>query len=159
HLETRCNGLGHGGCQASCLLFWKTEWLKPVEGPCGEAQTQPTIESSDVLVSACTQSSDSTGNEIRYRCQATRLPYATTDLKWWDPRQYVEDLTSGNVGIGRILAGAIYMTALALSRAGIGLGRPIRWLFDRFHALWGGAPFPRRTGTIPDGESTPVVTL
>src|SRR5712664_1248380 len=32
HLETRCSGLAHGGCHASCLLFWKTEWLRPLNG-------------------------------------------------------------------------------------------------------------------------------
>src|SRR5215472_391391 len=26
----RCDGTGHGGCQAGCRLFWKTAWLKPV---------------------------------------------------------------------------------------------------------------------------------
>src|SRR5215475_2179950 len=32
HLETRCNGEAHGGCQAACLIFWKEAWLKPVRG-------------------------------------------------------------------------------------------------------------------------------
>src|SRR5262249_12292145 len=35
HLETRCNGSAHGGCQAKCMLFWKDEWLKPVAGATG----------------------------------------------------------------------------------------------------------------------------
>src|SRR6266481_3430540 len=30
HLETRCDGRAHGGCQAGCLIFWKEAWLKPV---------------------------------------------------------------------------------------------------------------------------------
>ena len=30
HLETRCDGGSHDGCQASCLLYWKEDWLKPV---------------------------------------------------------------------------------------------------------------------------------
>src|SRR5215475_13968890 len=30
HLDTRCDGAAHGGCQAGCLLFWKVAWLKPV---------------------------------------------------------------------------------------------------------------------------------
>src|SRR3954471_16129673 len=30
HLETRCDGSAHGGCQAGCLIFWKDAWLKPV---------------------------------------------------------------------------------------------------------------------------------
>src|SRR2546427_33509 len=28
HLETRCDGRAHGGCQAGCLIFWKEAWLK-----------------------------------------------------------------------------------------------------------------------------------
>ena len=32
HLETRCDGEAHGGCQAGCLLYWKQAWLKPVSG-------------------------------------------------------------------------------------------------------------------------------
>src|SRR4051794_29503598 len=31
HLEgLRCTGAAHGGCEALCLIFWKTAWLKPV---------------------------------------------------------------------------------------------------------------------------------
>src|SRR5271166_6099637 len=30
HLDTRCDGSAHGGCQASCLIFWKDAWLRPV---------------------------------------------------------------------------------------------------------------------------------
>src|SRR5262249_53320403 len=36
HLEgLRCSGEAHGGCEAACLIFWKTTWLRPVCG--GEA--------------------------------------------------------------------------------------------------------------------------
>ncbi len=31
HLETRCDGSGHGGCEAGCLIFWKEAWLKRAE--------------------------------------------------------------------------------------------------------------------------------
>ena len=32
HLEgLRCDGAGHDGCQAGCLLFWKESWLKRVD--------------------------------------------------------------------------------------------------------------------------------
>src|ERR1043165_130425 len=31
HLQDiRCDGAGHGGCQAGCLIFWKEAWLKRV---------------------------------------------------------------------------------------------------------------------------------
>src|SRR6188508_3609143 len=33
HLDLRCDGSGHDGCQAGCLLFWKTQWLHPADGP------------------------------------------------------------------------------------------------------------------------------
>src|SRR5208282_5532262 len=32
HLEgVRCDGSGHDGCQAGCLIFWKEAWLKRAE--------------------------------------------------------------------------------------------------------------------------------
>ncbi len=161
HLETRCSGLAHGSCQASCLLFWKTAWLKPIEGNSdATASAQPqAARFADSVVDTCTKSIDPADGEVRYRCQATQLPYATADLKWWNLRQYIEDFRSGNVGIGRILSGALYMAAYALSQAGIGLGRPIRWFYDKFYPLWGGSPFPRRSGTVLEGEPTPTGTL
>src|SRR5262249_19250469 len=30
HLATRCDGEPYGGCEASCLIFWKEAWLKRV---------------------------------------------------------------------------------------------------------------------------------
>lgn len=161
HLETRCSGLAHGGCHASCLLFWKTEWLKPLNEKARSIANweQQQVEINESVVKTSTQSVDPTDGEIKYGCQATRLPYATTDLEWWDPRQYIEDVSSGNVGIGRLLAGAIYMATIALSRAGVGLGRPIRWFYDKFYPLWRGAPFPRRSGPILEAQPTPVSQL
>lgn len=161
HLDARCSGQAHGGCDATCLLFWKLEWLKPLE-----KKEQTTRETGSEMhgcteadVEAASKTIDPANGEVTYWCQATQLPYATTNLEWWDVRQYWEDLRSGNVGIGRILSGAIYMAVHSLSRAGVGLGRPIRWFYDKFYPLWGGAPYPRRTGTIPDDQPTPMKTL
>src|SRR5215831_4248377 len=124
HLDTRCSGLAHGGCHASCLLFWKTTWLKPVKDGAdssGNANSQTVNHHQESVVESNAASVDPEDGEIRYRCQATRLHYATSELNWWDLRQYIEDLTSGNVSIGRILSGLVYMTACSLSKAGIGL--------------------------------------
>jgi hypothetical protein len=160
HLETRCDGSAHGGCQASCLLFWKDAWLKPGD----ENDTAHTNRSfgaracqeSDVW--SCTTAKAS-GPDPVYVCQATRLPYATADLEWWDIRQYIEDYSSGNVGLWKVLCGAVYFLYYAISKAGIGLGRPMRWFYDTFYPLWRGAPFPRRHGIIPESEATPTKTL
>src|SRR5262249_51212493 len=128
HLETRCDGSAHGGCQASCLLFWKLDWLKPVGD--GVQKSEPgsaTARDTETDVYGRTQTPDAKDGLPKYVCQAAQLPYASTNLDWWEIGQYIEDYRSGNVGLGRILSGAIYMAALWLSRAGIGLGRPIRW--------------------------------
>src|SRR3984885_1774544 len=44
HLETRCDGLAHGGCQAGCLLFWKEAWLKRVDGTAASAMKTPAFD-------------------------------------------------------------------------------------------------------------------
>src|SRR5581483_7079855 len=32
HLDAvRCDGAGHGGCEAGCLMFWKEAWLRRVD--------------------------------------------------------------------------------------------------------------------------------
>ena len=102
---------------------------------------------------------DANGGPPVYVCQATRLPYATTDLAWWDVRQYIEDYRSGNVGLRRMLSGLVYSTYYNLSQAGIGLGRPMRWLYNKLRPLWRGTLFPRTSGTIPEGQPTPTVSL
>src|SRR5438552_14059476 len=30
--DPRCDGSGHGGCQAGCRLLWRTDWPRPVPG-------------------------------------------------------------------------------------------------------------------------------
>jgi hypothetical protein len=94
-----------------------------------------------------------------YVCQATQVPAATEPLPWWDIRQYAEDLASRNVGLDRIARGFIYMGYHSLINAGIGLGRPLRWLYDAFQFLRRGIPYPRRSGKIPVGSKTPSVNL
>jgi hypothetical protein len=158
HLDTRCDGSAHGGCQASCLLFWKLEWLKPVDRK-DAPRERSSSDCSEQRLQKLTTTEDTNDPSPKYVCQATQLPYATSKLEWWEASQYLEDYTSGNVGLGRVLSAGIYMLAHRLSKAGIGLGRPIRWFYDNFHFLWGGAPYPRRQGTIPDGSPTPVAEL
>jgi hypothetical protein len=165
HLETRCDGEAYGGCQAGCLIFWKEAWLKRVGGPAGAADG---INVSDARTRysdyGCTEEEVLAGvyapgqqdePDPAYVCQATQLPYATTDLPWWDLRQYVEDFTSGNVGLWNIVKGSVYATYSMLGNAGLGLGRSLRWIYDRFHPLWKGTLFPRSTGTIPLDQPTP----
>jgi hypothetical protein len=174
HLETRCDGHAHGGCQANCLIFWKEVWLKRVADPSkscapaafdsegrpnGSGSTGGCTESG--VLAATRQQTNPPDSEPVYRCQATRLPYATTDLGCWDIRQYLEDYSSGNVGIVRILSGAVWMSYFTLHwiLREVGLGKIAPWFFDKFRPLWRGTPFPRRTGRIPAGKPTPSRVL
>jgi hypothetical protein len=172
HLDTRCDGSAHGGCQAGCILFWKLAWLRPLGKKPPQDAGFPHAPSSprfgaDSSVAGCSESVvwdractvPAEGEEPSYVCQATRLPYATTDLEWWDLRQYVEDYRSGNVGLWSLVCGPIYFLVYWLTRAGIGVGRPLRWFYDTFYPLWAGAPFPRRRGVIPAGQRTPGKSL
>lgn len=170
HLETRCNGDAHGGCQAGCLIFWKEAWLKRVDTNPNRSVRHPLTHDSELEQfrnpNGCTleelwrgtQSSNVHEKEPIYVCQATRLPYATTDLQWWDIRQYIEDYRSGNVGILTMLKGLIYSSLFHLSNLR-GLGWRMRRFYDKTHSLWRGIPWPKGRGAIPMGEPTPTQTL
>lgn len=119
HLNTRCDGKGHDGCEAQCLLFWKTAWLKPIENP-GAAHrrdsAQAHVAKLNVLRSATRRISEE-GN-VAYRCQATEVVRATTNLPSRNIGQYFEDITTGNVSLPRFARyfGIAVLKAL-LSRA------------------------------------------
>jgi hypothetical protein len=189
HLETRCDGEAYRGCQTACLIYWKEAWLKRVNNSEHSAvsseQLPKSLPALDPLnpatlgnslprpldhgdssfcteedVWAATQVADQGGSgEPRYVCQATQVFDFTKPLPWWNIRQYVEDCTSGNVALGEMLQGFIYASYTSLIQAGIGLGPPLRWIYNRFQALWGGMPHPRISGRIPAGQSTPTLDL
>lgn len=169
HLELRCDGEAHGGCQAACLLFWKTAWLKPVDGP-GEASSgrdrstdTPAPDScteEHVRVAASRNDPAAEPGETVYVCQATELTRITEYLPWWDMRQYLEDVTSGNVTVGRLFCGMVYACFWeVLEHSGNALGGALVRFYDRYHRLWGGLPFPRKMGTIPADRGTPTIAL
>jgi hypothetical protein len=95
HLSLRCDGSGHDGCQAACLLFWKTDWLRPVTGPSADAPIQQCDAAAMERLNAATRYMHT--EEIRYRCQATEIVRASREIPSHDRAQYAEDLRSGNV--------------------------------------------------------------
>lgn len=120
HLENlRCDGTAHGGCQAGCLLFWKEAWLRRV----GEApeldESAPGVEKEVCTEEGLHQSvrlQEIEGEEERYVCQATELFRATRPLRWWDPRQYVQDVVTGNVNVIRLVWVLLLATWNAVQR-------------------------------------------
>ena len=107
HLEgVRCNGSGHDGCQAGCLMFWKEAWLRRAESGLvrvkGLTVARPARNGHLVTVEtllAASRESSSAGETI-YNCQATDVPKFTSYMSFWDPRQYIRDLRSGNLKSG-----------------------------------------------------------
>jgi hypothetical protein len=100
HLGVRCDGAAHGGCQAACLLYFKTAWVKPVDGPARQPTAMPSklgqVDTS-VIDRATRLTLNPVEREVRYSCQATRLVEASSPMTRRYVRQYLKDLTSGNV--------------------------------------------------------------
>src|SRR5258708_17835771 len=165
HLEdARCDGQGHGACQAGCLIFWKEAWLQRSDSNLVSAESLQrsrvaTTATSGICtvesILAASQRIDPSGEPI-YSCQATDLRNFTMEMASWDPRQYVRDLLSGNLATGlaadsranrllEVLLGTIRLfRSLAIS------------LFNLAPRRLKGAAYPHLEGTL---EKTPVENL
>jgi hypothetical protein len=172
HLETRCSGEAHDGCQSGCLLYWNHAWLKPISStgeqlveisPAKAAHKSDGSTCTKARLWDCTRAPESDPASPVYTCQTTEIPRVTTPLSSWDVRQYMEDYSSGNVPFSRLITGLIYSSYYRVSNArrsdNIGLGPFLRWLYNTFNPLWGGSLYPRLRGTIPVGQPTPAAML
>ena len=139
--DIRCGGEAHGGCQASCMLLWKEDWLKRVSrdepqrseitgcvssvthaGPATQA-TYTIGCTGAQLISATRRYTTSPDDEI-YVCQNTELSNATSPLASWDVRQYFRDFWSGNVSTWEGVRGLLIL------------------LFNKVQGIRGGAIYP-----------------
>lgn len=105
HLEgVRCDGSGHGGCQARCLIYWRTEWLELVgEDGVGPKPTDAEHPLLDQLAATATIE-DSDPRAPTYRCQATEVVTASCFASPYDPDYWVRDVRAGNATVGEALA-------------------------------------------------------
>lgn len=144
----RCDGQAHGGCQAACLLYFKTAWLKPAKRP--EAGTAPLpvrpsaareLKIDTSRIDRATRLPPKEGDtEIHYSCQATRLVDATVPQAWNELGQYWKDLTSGNVSPWTMLRFMLLAGFNAVMRS-----------------HWRGRPWPYIRGLA--GDKTPTESL
>jgi hypothetical protein len=160
HLETaRCDGAAHGGCQADCVFFWKESWLRRDADV--REELPPTLGlggCSEADVARATRRDDASNGDPSWNCQTTALFEATRLLKWWDVRQYVRDVTSGNHSAGHVLK----LLFAATYRRLVGLGVGYRYLvaaYNLFQRITGGRPYPELTGAIRHGNPTPTEIL
>jgi hypothetical protein len=162
----RCDGSAHGGCEAECTLFWKDEWLKGVSD--NERASDRQVASTNAPGQGCTKgqllastrrASVSEGDETLYSCQATQAYVASQPLAWWDMRQYLFDVITGNHTVGYVLWGA-YLAVLRGLLARIPFGyRPFKVFHDWMHHWLAGRGAPSLHGQIPDGMPTPTGRL
>lgn len=159
HLEgARCDGAAHAGCQADCVFFWKEAWLRRADGTENALPAVPPAQLGLDDLAQTTTVSGSPADDPTYVCQTTALHDATQLLNWWDVRQYLRDVTSGNHSawhMSKLLVFAGYRRLVGL---GVGYGLLIR-LFNAWQKLRGGKPFPLGSGTIPNGKPTPHEVL
>jgi hypothetical protein len=118
HLEgARCDGSAHGGCQASCLLYWKDAWLKPVspkrglETSAGAADPASGVNAVTVGTLERATRVDTAGSDKPiYACQATDLPKAApTHIRGWDLGQSVRDVRVGNARVWPMAKGLLIL--------------------------------------------------
>jgi hypothetical protein len=136
----RCDGLAHGGCQAECNLFWKDEWLKPaVDNEDGSARPAAAMNAP---AAGCTEaqllantllSAGVEDEEPRYSCQATEMYEATQPLAWWDVRQYVFDVVTGNHSAGRV-SRVLFLASLRWLLAKLDMPQQVFDVVPRHHS-------------------------
>jgi hypothetical protein len=155
--DVRCDGAAHGGCQAGCLIFWKTSWLTKADT--GEAATAGSamparLDTNDLRNLGSREEPDGRV----YSCQATRLYDASGPLPWWDLRQYVADVWYGNVTIGRFLRVLTLRVLYHLRRLPFGYRVSVA-VYDAAHRMLTGRASPYEAGLIPNGQPTPTRNL
>jgi hypothetical protein len=163
HLDTRCDGAAFEGCQAGCLLFWKSAWLKPVgDGNRLEADAAAAFERAVAQGTGCTEADVWAATRMErdgktlYMCQATTLLDFTKPLKWWNAKQYVDAYQTGNRSALEVLKGLTFLVYAYGTKANSArFGAPSRWLYDFARPLWGGIAFPRRPDLLKNTGSAP----
>jgi hypothetical protein len=161
HLEgTRCDGSAHDGCHARCNLFWKNAWLRPlsVSEHADPKTIQTGVECSEQSLVLATRKTACGAEPPIYVCQATQILDASTPLPWWDVRQYILDVTTGNIPARDVVRGLLLSWFAAWKRWGFPW-RISQWAYERAHRLLVGRDSALRHGLVGRGQPTPTDSL
>ena len=104
--DLRCDGVGHGCCQAQCRIYWKEAWLVTASehGATGEPQQDGAYVELKRVAAENARASGSVAETTVFRCQATELVRASEPVGWWDPRSLLGEVAGGNVGPWKFIA-------------------------------------------------------
>lgn len=159
--DGRCDGSAHDGCQQHCHLFWRDEWLRPADeasAPAPAPAAKGRVDEAALQRLTRASSPDTPPEDVIYRCQTTELRRVTEHLPFWDARQYVDDVTSGNLrwaDVAWLLSGGILRRLL---QTGVAY-RIWRKLHDRLAARRNRPGIGAYVGQIPLGSPTPTERL
>lgn len=141
----RCDGGGHGGCQAACLVYWKHDWLRKVDpaedGPAPTPATSAVPAAPDTtrllpLLTITSRRPPAEDGAELFRCQATELLRAAPQpLPMRDFSQFVTDVRTGNAG--RLWTLRAVLVGLYNRWQGVSLKYLPRWLRLRGGRQWG----------------------
>lgn len=160
--DLRCDGSGHGGCEARCLIFFKLAWLKPVAPQRDWKLPNVTVvgkQRDEAWLRATAERKNAEGETI-YRCQATEHLNATRIFKPFDLSIFVADLRSRNVTIRELSRGLLLLVIWHIHRNAKVGWRFWHWLYTSLHSFfYGTAESPHISGTIPKGARTPEARI
>jgi hypothetical protein len=154
HLSNlRCDGAAHGGCQAACLMYWKEAWLERVGSTRSRENSQPGAAEEEAFVEGtllpATNGDASEDDEPAWRCQATQVRDASTQLHGWYFGQYRRDARNwGFLKVVRVMLVEAFNRAQQLSRRHL----------PRFLRFLGGRTYPFVAGVLEKGQ-TPSAKL
>lgn len=96
--DLRCDGSGHGGCQAGCRIYWKEAWLRRVDGDAEALETSGASAAELEQRAERGRAISDSGSESEevWRCQATEAFKATEPLRTSNLWQYWRELRNGN---------------------------------------------------------------
>jgi hypothetical protein len=103
--DVRCAGRCRNGCDLHCILLWKTCWLAPAYSNGGGSDTEAVGQGR--LVQLGLGAGDHDG---AFPCQAEGLKKIGIPIPWWDVRQYVRELVSGDSTVGQVFAEVALLT-------------------------------------------------
>jgi hypothetical protein len=159
--DLRCDGGGHDGCQAKCLVLFKLAWLKPVApardwGLASVPSARPGRDAA--WLQSKTRHTNEQGATI-YRCQTTDYLNATRTFKPFDLSILLADLRSRNVRVGELARALILLIVWHVQTKAKFGWRFWTWLYASLHRHYYGTESPHISGTIPKGALTPDIRL
>ena len=125
--DLRCDGSGHGGCQAACRVYWKDAWLRRVDDrpEVVEPRADDVAELARLAQATTRTMRERDGEQVEvWRCQATDALRFSERLKTSSMPQYWRELRNGNFGVLRFLRLLVRGFAMEVASR-VGLLKPL----------------------------------